>query len=106
MMAVLQITFFSLLTQSQMNPCFAALSYLWLVNGYNSLTHNKEYLHDPLTPLRPKGLMMFSMLTQNLNFTLLIVFLPLLIALISFILSKTALKNNQNVPKIMKNSLG
>jgi len=58
MMAVLQITFFSLLTLSHMNPCFSALSYLWLANGYNSLKHN--HLADPLSPIPVKGIQMFS----------------------------------------------
>lgn len=44
MMAVLQIIFFSLMTISQMNPCFAALSSLWLVNSYNSIRN--DYLRD------------------------------------------------------------
>lgn len=61
MMAVFQITFFSLMTLSQMNPCFAALSYLWLVNGYNVLNNN--HLSDVFTPIQPKGIKMFSRFT-------------------------------------------
>ena len=38
MMAVVQISFFSLITLSQLNPCFAALASLRLINGYNSLS--------------------------------------------------------------------
>ena len=60
-MAVLQITFFSLITLSQMNPCFSALSYLWLVNGYNSLNHNN--ILDSLSPIQIKGIKMFSRFT-------------------------------------------
>lgn len=61
MMAVLQVTFFSLITLSQMNPCYAALSSLWLVNGYNSL--NKNNLSDKFTPIPLKGIKMFSRYT-------------------------------------------
>lgn len=45
MMAVVQISFISLLSLSQMNPCFAALSSLKFVNGYNSLNYN-NHLND------------------------------------------------------------
>jgi len=93
MMAVLQITFFSLITLTEMNPCFSSLSYLWLVNGYNSLQNNP--LSDPLIPNQVKGIQMFSQFVQNFNFTLALVFIPLLISLISFILSKTAFKSNK-----------
>lgn len=61
MMAVLQVIFFSLMTLSQMNPCFSTLSFLWLVNGYNSL--QKEYMKDPLSPIPLKGIRMFSRFT-------------------------------------------
>lgn len=90
MMAVVQISFFSLVTLSQLNPCFAALSSLKLVNGYNSL--NSNHLKDPLTPTSPKGIFLFSRFAENFNFTAAIVLVPLLVALVSFILSKTALK--------------
>lgn len=104
MMAVVQISFFSLVTLSQLNPCFAALSSLKLVNGYNSLNHN--HLADQLTPTNPKGIFLFSRFTENFNFTLAIILVPLLIALISFILSKTALKDNERVVKIATKSVG
>lgn len=58
MMAVVQISFFSLLTLTHLNPCFAALSSLKLVNGYNSL--NKNHLEDELNPAQPKGIFLFS----------------------------------------------
>ena len=93
MMAVVQISFISLITLSQVNPCFAALSSLKLVNGYNSLNQS-NYLEDPLTPTSPKGIFLYSRFTENFNFTLAIVLIPLLVALVCFILSKTALKEN------------
>jgi hypothetical protein len=46
MMAVVQIAFFSLMSLSQMNPCFSALSSLRFVNGYNQLNQS-NYLLDP-----------------------------------------------------------
>lgn len=103
-MGVMQISFFSLMTLSQVNPVFAALSSLRFINGYNSLSNN--HLADPLTPTSPKGIFMFSRFTENFNFTLAIILLPLLIALISFILSKTAFKNNQKVVLVAQRSVG
>lgn len=95
MMAVVQISFFSLMTLSQLNPCFAALSSLKLVNGYNSLSKNR--LEDPLNPIQPKGIFLFSRFVENFNFTTAIILIPLIIALITFILSKTACKENKRV---------
>jgi hypothetical protein len=57
MMAVIQISFFSLITLSQVNPCFAALSNLRFINGYNL---KSNHLQDPLTPAEPKGLFLLS----------------------------------------------
>ena len=59
MMAVLQVSFISLITLQEMNPCFQALSSLYLVNGYNSVSSN-NYLDDPRTPIQPKGIFLFS----------------------------------------------
>lgn len=105
MMAVVQISFFSLVTLSQLNPCFAALSSLRLVNGYNSL-NKSNYLQDPMTPISPKGIFLFSRFTENFNFTLAVVAIPLLVALVSFILSKTALKENEKVLTVAKRAVG
>jgi len=58
MMAVIQVSFFSLVSLSQLNPCFSALASLWLVNGYNQMHRN--HLQDALTPIPPKGIGMFS----------------------------------------------
>lgn len=38
MVAVVQISFFSLMSLSHVNPCFAALSSLKFINGYNKLS--------------------------------------------------------------------
>lgn len=44
MMAVLQVSFLSLLNLTQVNPCFAALSSLRLANGFNLIVTSKDYL--------------------------------------------------------------
>ena len=106
MMAVVQISFFSLITLSQLNPCFAALASLRLINGYNSLSKSENYLQDTLTPTAPKGIFLYSRFTENFNFTLAIVVVPLLVALVSFILSKTALKDNEKVVNVAKKAVG
>ena len=92
MMAVLQVSFFSLITLVEFNPCFRALASLWLVNGYNSVSPN-DILEDSLTPEQPKGVYLFSRFLENYNLTLLLVLIPLTVSLVAFALSKTALKN-------------
>ena len=92
MMSVVQISFFSLMTMMNLNPTFAALSSLKLVNGYNDLGGN--HLYDQLTPYQARGLYFFSRFTENFNFTTVLIIVPLLVSLISYILSKTILKNN------------
>lgn len=104
MMAVVQISFFSLVSLSQLNPCFAALSNLLFANGYNSLHHN--HLQDQLTPIQPKGIQLFSRFTENFNFTLALVLIPVLVALVCFILSKTAFKNNVKLNQLTKKLVG
>lgn len=104
MMAVVQISFFSLVTLSQLNPCFAALSNLQFVNGYNSL--NRNPLHDQLTPIQPRGIQLFSRFTENFNFTVAVIVIPALSALVCFILSKTAIKNNPKLNQATKKLIG
>ncbi len=104
MMAVVQISFFALMTLSQLNPCFAALSQLRFVNGYNSLNNN--HLEDQLSPNQPKGIFLFSRFAENFNFTAAIVVVPLLVALVAFVLSKTAFKNNEKVERVFQRALG
>ena len=48
MMAVIQVSFVSLMTLQEVNPCFRALASLWIVNGYNALSPNNS-LEDPYT---------------------------------------------------------
>ncbi len=78
MMAVIQISFFGLMSLTEMNPCFAALSSLKFVNGYNSLGAN-PFL-DRLTPTQARGIFLLSRFTENFNFTALIILIPLLVS--------------------------
>jgi hypothetical protein len=80
------------------------LANLQFINGYNKLGNN--YLDDPLTPIPPKGIFMFSRFADNLNLTLIILLIPLLVALIAFILSKTIMKENERVIKVAKKAVG
>lgn len=61
-MAVVQITFFALLSLNQMNPSFAYLNSLKYANGYNSLftNSNDTHLEDGLTSTNAKGIFLFS----------------------------------------------
>ena len=56
MMAVVQISFVYLLSLSEMNPCFKALSNLKFVNGFNYFSLSKGYFTDPETHLAAKGI--------------------------------------------------
>ena len=87
MMGVLQVSFLSLITLTELNPCFSALSSLWLVDGFNSLTQ-KNCLEDELSPEQSKGINLFSQFLENYNFTMALVFVPMLVALIALILLK------------------
>jgi hypothetical protein len=59
-----------------------------------------------MTPRPPKSIMLMSHFYENFNFTAAIILIPLLIALITFILSKTIFKNKLNILKISKLSVG
>ena len=59
MMAVIQVSFVSLISLEEMNPCFQALSSLFFVNGYNSIS-DESYLEDSRTPIEPKGIFLYS----------------------------------------------
>jgi hypothetical protein len=96
MMAVIQISFLSLMTLDGLNPCFAAISSLKFVNGYNELSRLTS-ITDLFLPIPPKFIGLFSFFVNNLNFTLAIIVIPLLVAAVAFILSKTALKTNPRI---------
>ncbi len=49
---------------------------------------------------------MFSRFADNLNLTLIILLIPLLVALIAFILSKTIMKENEKTIKVAKKAVG
>jgi hypothetical protein len=60
MMAVIQISYLSLFTLSNMNPCFNALSNIWFVNGFNYFSFSKGLLKDQLSPIQAKGINLYS----------------------------------------------
>lgn len=96
MMAVMQMSYMSLMTLSSMNPCFKALSKLEFVNGFNYFSLSKQYLLDQDTPASVKGLKLSSLFIQNYNFTILFLFCTYLISLITLILSKTKYKSRNS----------
>jgi hypothetical protein len=49
---------------------------------------------------------MFSRFTENFNFTFAVIVVPLLVAVVSFILSKTVLKGNKKVLTVFERALG
>jgi hypothetical protein len=84
------------MTLSSINPCFVALSELRFITGYNYLSQSSN-LQDPFLPIPPKDIDLFSRFAENFNFTAAIIIIPLVVALIAFILSKTAMKHNHQV---------
>lgn len=96
MMAVLQISFFGLVTLSEVNPCFAALSPLVMSNGYNkNLIDNKNYIDDINTPIKIKGIMQYSQYVLNTNLSLVLILIPLILALIFFVASRVSKKEER-----------
>lgn len=105
MMAVIQISFFFLLTVQNMNPCLSALSSLRFINGYNSLSLSNN-IEDQNLPSQPKGIFLFSQFFENYNITIILIFIPLLSGLVAFILSKTLLKDNKKVEYVWRRLVG
>jgi hypothetical protein len=87
MMAVIQISYLSLISLTSLNPALNLVSELYFVNGYNNLYYNKEFLSQPeLTKVR--GITLFPHFIENYSFTMVLVFIPLLLALIAFLMTK------------------
>lgn len=79
-----------------MNPNFEALSTIWFVNGFNYFSLSpKAHLRDIHSPLQVKGVSLYSRFTENYNFTFLLICVPYLASLVSFILSKTGFREDQ-----------
>ena len=87
MMAVIQLSYLSLISMESLNPGFNAISRLWYVNGYNELRFDNAYLIEAETK-KPKGLTMYPYFVLNYNLTMLLIFGPILIGLIMFVLSR------------------
>lgn len=94
-MAVIQITYLSLLTLSSMNPCLRALANIWFVNGFNFFSLSKGHLLDPHTPLSVKGIYLYSRFFENYNFTFLLIIVPYIVSIICFLLSNTVFKKDK-----------
>lgn len=63
MIAVVQITYLSLITLSKLNPCFKALNNIWFVHGFNYFHSFKKYLMDSSLPIQFKGIGLFAKFT-------------------------------------------
>lgn len=94
MVAVVQISYLSLLALSSMSPCFRALSNIWFVNGFSYFSLSKGHLLDPHTPLPVKGIYLYSRLLENYNITFLLIIVPYLFSLVCLVLAKTAFKSD------------
>lgn len=105
MMAVVQLSFFFLLTQKNLNPSLSALTQLKWINGYNSL-FSASIADDPYVPYQPKGILMFSQFGYNFNITIVLVLLPLLSGLIVLLLYKVAFKEKKILKTIYRGLIG
>ena len=105
MMAVVQLSFFFLLTQKNLNPSLSALTQLKWINGYNSL-FSASIADDPYVPYQPKGILMFSQFGYNFNITIVLVLLPLLSGLIVLLLYKVAFKDKKILKTIYRGLIG
>lgn len=107
LMGVIQISYLSLVRLPILNPCFKMLSAMWFVNGFNYYNLSKDHLLDQNTTIQIKGMQFYSNFIKNYNFTfLLLIILPLLIAFIVFILSRTKIldrwKSQNNLTVLSK----
>lgn len=105
MMAVVQLSFFFLLTQKNLNPSLSALTQLKWINGYNSL-FSASIADDHYVPYQPKGILMFSQFGYNFNITIVLVLLPLLSGLIVLLLYKVAFKEKKILKTIYRGLIG
>lgn len=109
MMAVIQISYLSLLGLPILNPCFSALTNIWFVNGFNFFSLSRKHLLDKFTPTQIKGMLLYSRFVENYNFTFALTFVPYLIGLVLFILSRTYHRHNngkkQRMVKMAKKSV-
>jgi hypothetical protein len=96
MMAVIQISYLSLITLSSLNPCFNALSNIWFVNGFNYFSLFKGHLRDSDTPLEVKGINLYSRFLENYNLTILLILTPFLVGLICLIISMAIQKSKKS----------
>ena len=103
-MGVIQLSYFSLLSLENLNPCLYALSSLRWINGYSFL--QGEIMEDIYTPAKPKGIWLYSRFAENFNFLLIVIILLLLSGLVAFILSKTALKDNKKIVTVYQRLIG
>jgi hypothetical protein len=94
-MAVIQISYLSLITLSSINPCFNALSNIWFVNGFNYFSLFKGHLRDSDTPLEVKGINLYSRFLKNYNLTILLMLTPFLVGLICLIISMVIQKSKK-----------
>lgn len=100
MIGVVQGAFVALMLVPVAPPLLASLSRMVYVNGYNTINQATQYttLSSTLPP-RIAALSYFPSVAQNLNYTLVVLLLPLLVALGLYVASRRV-KND--IPKKQK----
>ena len=88
MMAVIQISYLSVLMLSSVNPCFKALSKIWFVNGINYYQFVGNILKDPYITNEMKGISLYSRFFENYNLTMILLTIPYILGLLFFIAAK------------------
>lgn len=100
MMAVLQISFFGLVTASKMNPCIHALKNLSLVNGFNSIIMNGA--GNDNFPHSFSALSLFPQFWENFNLSWIIIIIPFFVGLAMFAVSKKYFQEKEQQNTIRK----
>lgn len=89
---ICQLTYFSLLEIGQLNPFWYALSGLKFSSGYNFPFSSQQPIHEEKDHSNFIGIGMFSSITDNINISLGLIVLTLLIGAIMKLLIKFAIK--------------
>lgn len=96
--AVIQIAYLSMISLDLMSPTFAALSVLGLSCGFHKF---EDYNMSQSIGKPFKGVELDLFFLKNYNIMMLLIFIPLLLALVAKILEKTCLKSRKNLLKII-----
>ena len=102
MLMIFQVSFVSLITVPLVTPMFSAIRTLSVVNnGYNILAGSSmRPVEDLLSDERIKGMLLYYQFLYNLNTGILVIFIPIIVGIVVFIISKTGEYSEHDLKKI------